>query len=328
MKKSLGMMVAIMLAAILMGTFIAAKSSTAGEKAREGRFIAYDNGMVLDTQMSLMWATSDNGSDIDWANANTYCKNYRGGGYTDWRMPTYDELLQLYDHSLKNKNGYRLTNLITLTKCCSWASEASRSVASYVNFQNGMMYWSPRSHLDKRVLPVRSVKQGDTAEPVGSPKGEKAREGPFVAYDNGTVLDRRTNLMWAASDNVSDIDWMNAKTYCENYRGGGYTDWRMPTKDELQGLYGNYYYRLSPYVESGPEVRDVHITRLIHLTSYVVWASETRGSEAAAFRFKDAWKSCTQTGAYSHCFGRIIGIEWHPQSETLKCLALPVRSAK
>jgi hypothetical protein len=43
--------------------------------------------------------------------------------------------------------------------------------------------------------------------------------------------------MWAAKDNGSDINWENAKSHCENYRGGGYKDWRMPTQDELAGLY-------------------------------------------------------------------------------------------
>jgi hypothetical protein len=59
----------------------------------------------------------------------------------------------------------------------------------------------------------------------------------FKIYKNGTVLDTRTNLMWAAKDNGSDINWQDAKSYCENYRGGGYSDWRMPTQDELAGLY-------------------------------------------------------------------------------------------
>jgi hypothetical protein len=43
--------------------------------------------------------------------------------------------------------------------------------------------------------------------------------------------------MWAAKDNGSPISWPEAKKYCENYRGGGYMDWRMPTQDELAGLY-------------------------------------------------------------------------------------------
>lgn len=61
--------------------------------------------------------------------------------------------------------------------------------------------------------------------------------GRFIAYDNGTVLDTLTNRMWAAKDNGSDIDGANAKSYYENYRGCGYSDWRMPTQDELANIY-------------------------------------------------------------------------------------------
>ena len=64
MKKTLGTMVSIMMVAILGGTLITAKYATAGETGRDGRFIAYDNGKVLDTKTNLMWAAKDNGSDI------------------------------------------------------------------------------------------------------------------------------------------------------------------------------------------------------------------------------------------------------------------------
>lgn len=62
-------------------------------------------------------------------------------------------------------------------------------------------------------------------------------DGRFISYDDGTVRDTQTNLMWAAKDNGRDINWANAKSYCEKYRGGGYMDWRMPTQYELAGLY-------------------------------------------------------------------------------------------
>ena len=90
-------MVAIMVVTVLIGTFTTVKPSTAGEKARDGRFIAYDNGTVFDMKTNLMWAAKDNGSDIEWQDAKFYCENYRGGGYKDWRMPTLDELEGLYD---------------------------------------------------------------------------------------------------------------------------------------------------------------------------------------------------------------------------------------
>jgi len=72
-----------------------------------------------------MWATKDNGSDINWANAKSYCENYRGGGYTDWRMPTQDELAGLYDtaKTYKADCGFdtHLTELIRLTCAALWA---------------------------------------------------------------------------------------------------------------------------------------------------------------------------------------------------------------
>ena len=66
---------------------------------------------------------------------------------------------------------------------------------------------------------------------MGATVGETAKDGRFIVKDNETILDTRTNLMWAEKDNGSDINCANAKSHCENYRGGGYTDWRMPTQD-------------------------------------------------------------------------------------------------
>jgi len=106
-----------------------------------------------------MWASNDNGSNINWANANSYCENYRGGGYTDWRMPTQDELAGLYDNVVTGKNGYRLTNLITLTRCCPWASETRDPAAAIFYFNHGFRNWNPQHVSDGgRVLPVRSAK--------------------------------------------------------------------------------------------------------------------------------------------------------------------------
>jgi len=128
---------------------------------------------------------------------------------------------------------------------------------------------------------------------------ETGRDGPFIAYDNGTVLDTRTNLLWAAEDNGSNTTFPNAKSYCESYRGGGHTDWRMPMQDELAGLYDE----IKTY---DSECGDVHLTKLIHLTCAAVWAWETSGSNAAAFRFRDGQRG------------------WAPQSGSRGLRALPV----
>jgi hypothetical protein len=140
-------------------------SPSAGtEIGRDSRFIAYNNGTVLDTWTNLMWPAKDNGSNIEWANAKSYCQNYRGGGYADWRMPTQDELAGLYDISksyrIAQREFYvRLTELIQLSGCCPWASETRGPDAASFDFGDGVRGWIHQSAgYNSRALPVRSGK--------------------------------------------------------------------------------------------------------------------------------------------------------------------------
>jgi len=166
MKKSLGPILVIVAVAILAGTFFTAKFSTAGEKARDGRFIADDNGTVLDTKTNLMWAAKDGGNFITWLEAKYYCDNYRVGGYTDWRLPTLKELAALYDETKSyasdcgDGKDLHLTELIRLRCGWIWSAKAGLSDAYYFLFYDGtdhrvsMTDFSYNLH----VLPVRSGK--------------------------------------------------------------------------------------------------------------------------------------------------------------------------
>ena len=97
----------------------------------------------------------------------------------------------------------------------------------------------------------------------------------FVNNGDGTVADTKTGLMWSAKDNGSPINWPDALSYCQNFSGGGHTDWRMPTLAELASLY-------DPGVKNK---RGYHVTKLIDTSAQTCWASETRGYEAARFNF-------------------------------------------
>ncbi len=108
----------------------------ANEIAREGNFIAYDNGTVLDTRTGLLWAAMDDGKGMDEQDAVSYFENYRGGGYSDWRMPTVDELEAIYDRRTQNKQGYHVTKLIDITGEWVWCSEGPESVNIF-NFKDG-----------------------------------------------------------------------------------------------------------------------------------------------------------------------------------------------
>ena len=113
------------------------------------------NGVVTDTKTSLMWASRDNGRDINWANAKAYCDNYKAGGFSDWRLPTQDELAELYKAGIRNRKN----QIISLSSYCLWTSETSGSKAAYFNFSRGYRYWDGQFYSgDDRALPVRSGK--------------------------------------------------------------------------------------------------------------------------------------------------------------------------
>jgi Protein of unknown function (DUF1566) len=171
MKKTLGMMVAaiVVVLSIVIFTSCTTKPYTAerATTARDSRFIAYDNGTVLDTKTNLMWAVRDNGKIINWADAKYYCENYRGGDYTDWRMPTQDELAELYDETKTYKSDcgdgrdvHLITELIRVRCGWVWASETRGDQAAYFLFYNGKRNWSSQSDISYnfRALPVRSGK--------------------------------------------------------------------------------------------------------------------------------------------------------------------------
>jgi hypothetical protein len=135
-----------------------AKIRTSKELGTDGRFISYDDGTVLETRTNLFWAAKDSGKLImTWQGAKSYCENYRGGGYTNWRMPTSDELAGLYDKNKHNRYDARVTDLIGITYMWVWASETRGSNAAVFGFRYGTQFWYPQSNNASHALPVRSV---------------------------------------------------------------------------------------------------------------------------------------------------------------------------
>jgi hypothetical protein len=53
----------------------------------------------------------------------------------------------------------------------------------------------------------------------------------------GVWTDPATHLMWTNRDIDVDQDWSMAMELCESLRWNGRADWRLPTIDELQGIF-------------------------------------------------------------------------------------------
>jgi len=85
-----------------------------------------------------------------------------------------------------------------------------------------------------------------------------------------------TGLEWIAGPD-KDTDWNEAGSWVQsqNLDGGG---WRMPSMDELQGLY-----------KEGTGSRNM--TPLLKTTGWFVWSGETEGSSYAwSFNFNGGYR--------------------------------------
>ena len=58
---------------------------------------ALDGAAVMDHSTGLMWA-ADVSDELNWDDAYTYCRNFRLGGFTDWRMGLLSERTAITDY--------------------------------------------------------------------------------------------------------------------------------------------------------------------------------------------------------------------------------------
>jgi len=61
------------------------------------------------------------------------------------------------------------------------------------------------------------------------------KAGDFTDNGNGSVTDNNTGLMWQQGEG-GQMMWEDAITYCEGLSLAGFTDWRLPNKNELNSI--------------------------------------------------------------------------------------------
>ena len=179
-----------------------------------------DEKIVVDNNTGLQWQMTQSQNTFTWKDAYIYCDTLNYGGYSDWRLPNPQEL-QTY-----GTYGYLWTSDYV------WTSNK----AFYANFEE-INYTSKTSMYKARCV------RGKELPPASL---------TFLTTDNGDVIavDSTTNLVWqaAVADSNSKKSWNNALQYCQNLTYGGYSNWRLPNKNELLSLL-NYNKSSVPYSE-------------------------------------------------------------------------------
>jgi hypothetical protein len=160
-------------------------------------------------------------------------------------------------------------------------------------------------------IDIRMKRPGEQYSIYGAhpEKKETGRDGRFIAYDDGTVLDTKTNLMWASEAEATSSTMYGANSFVENYHAAGYADWRVPTQDEMLGLYNP---DKSIQTASGGG-KPLHIaTELIRIDDDCYHANSVQGTATAGFVGTPIF--CFRDGKSTSTIGKLYKV-------------LPVRSA-
>lgn len=243
MKRLLNFVLMFMIAsALLVGI-----SFGAGEE----RFILSDL-TVKDEKTGLMWTRDANiaGKKMSWFNAFRFIEklNSQGyAGYSDWVLPAKEELQTLVDYAkiqgygynkglyeLFGKLGFKNTRLDDIY----WSSTTATSNKTYAWFLSmldvdvfeGTKLW------EGYVLPVRGEKTIRLVSGISRGVIKKRFE-----FSDLTAKDKKTRLIWTKDGDLTVKPLTLAEAYdfikqLNNKEYAGYSDWRLPTKEELQTL--------------------------------------------------------------------------------------------
>ena len=117
----------------------------------QGHYEAIGNDIVWDKQTDLEWLTGPD-KDTTWEEAKAWVKNLRLGG-GGWRMPTLNELKELYEKGLGERN---MSPLLKSTGWWAWSGKAKdSSYATAFNFRFGLKHWYSCGSADLRAFAVR-----------------------------------------------------------------------------------------------------------------------------------------------------------------------------
>ena len=125
---------------------------TAAAVRTNGRQFAlrHDDEVVLDCSTGLMWSRAELTQDrLTWADADKLCRELRLGGYSDWRLPTIDELFALADRT-RHEPAIDTTFFPGCKPNAYWAgtpyAPSPGDCAWGVGFYNGLAHWFHRDY--------------------------------------------------------------------------------------------------------------------------------------------------------------------------------------
>lgn len=202
--------------------------------------LAGDEEIVVDKTFGWMWQSKPS-QPMDWYSAHYFCEDSRVGGYSDWQLPSYYQLMSVLDY---DRAGRYIHSAFAFVESGDvlWSRDDSVAIDQpdyddrwTLHVKLGMVTFERRNEFFS-ALCVR----GETPRRAGPSGAER-----FVEIKPDVFLDKLTQLKWTAPRNErpgTKYLWTvpathsQANGWCFNSKAGGLNDWRLPTVQEMTML--------------------------------------------------------------------------------------------
>ena len=180
---------------------------------------------VTDENTGLTWIIFTE-YDIPRSEAQVVCENLELAGFGDWRLPTQKELLSISDHG-RSQPSVRESYFKGIGTSYYWTS------ADLIGGEEDNNWFFEATNA---TIIIDSLSKGRVACVRGEEYGKVNAESyvPLTIGGDEVVSDSSTNLVWQ-KDSVKKT-WKEALKYCIDLEYAGYSDWRLPNKNELVTL--------------------------------------------------------------------------------------------
>lgn len=180
---------------------------------------------------------------VTYSALGTFCKTYQKDGYSGWRLPTVDEMNYMYTYRI-DSGTY-------------WAATAKPEEQWAMDLVSGKWYKDYYNSLNifvVRTFDVTTINkyftQPETDSEINGGEETAEKESHEELRHNfkignymrscGTVFNVVGNKVYVFTQiSYYNYTFAEAKDLCKNLTTGGYTDWRLPTAQELNFIYTN-----------------------------------------------------------------------------------------
>ena len=175
----------------------------------------------------------------DWEKCVQLCDTFINI-YPDHKRASETKRLQALSRA-KLKENKTLANLMLTAEQAGRDYKAAKQI--YLDYLNS----HPDTPLkDKIIKEITKLKEQEQLTRLQNEKEQIAAslnesKGRFVDNGNGTITDKKGGLMWCVLDSLIELkgclDYESAVKYVKDLSTAGYADWRLPTENELTGIY-------------------------------------------------------------------------------------------